>query len=157
MSEPKKAIEIPYYTGWTWVLFSLSFILFVLSICIASVSKKETKAELLISYIILFSCMFIGTIPFIIKTVMSGISNNVRLFILYIFILICSVVNFTGSGILLNKLEKEEEEEDIKYYSRALIVLSSVFSIFYLGAGIIESGLNYLGQKFADSLVPDKF
>ena len=131
-------IKIPYHTGWIWVLFTISVILFLfLSISIAGVSKNETKAELVISYIILSSIMFIGTIPFFIRTVMDNISKNVGLFVLYIFILIFSIINFAISGILLNKLDKEEEE--IKNYSGALIFLSFALFVCFLVAGIIET------------------
>ena len=141
------SIEIPYYTHWTWALLVLSFIIFILSICIAiDKTERETKAELLISYIILSSCMFIGTIPFIIKTVIQCLDKTVYdkpkgLLVTYIIILIISTVNLVISGILLNKLkeeEEEEEEEKIKNYSGALIFLSFLFLVLYVFATIFE-------------------
>lgn len=138
LSNQQKPV-IPYYTRWSWALFALSVIIFILSICIViPTTEKETKAELLISYIILSSCMFIGTIPFIIKTFTLKISrDNVKFYVPYLIILILSILNFTYSGILLNKLDKEEEEE-IKKNSVVLIILSSLFFVFYLVSSIFE-------------------
>ena len=141
MSDSQTAIEIPYYTHLTWALFALSFLLSVLSISIIGAPKNETKAELLISYIILSSCMFIGTIPFIIKTVIQCLDKTANnkpegLLAIYTLILIFSTVNLVISGILLNKLEKEEEET--KNYSGALIFLSFLFLVLYVLATIFE-------------------
>lgn len=138
MSESQTLIHIPYYTKWSWALFALSCLLFLLSISIRLSPKKETKAELLISYIILSSCMFIGTIPFIIKTFTLKISDdNVKFYVPYLIILIISILNFTYSGILLNKLDKEEEEE-IKNYSGVLIILSLLFFVLYVVSSTFE-------------------
>ena len=138
-------IQIPYYTHWTIALIVLSFIIFILSICIIGVSEKETKAQLLISYIILSTCMFIGTILFFIKTVIQCLDKTVNdkptgLLATYIIILIFSTVNFIYSGILLNKLEEEEEEkeEETKNYSGALIFLSFLFLVLFVLATIFE-------------------
>ena len=146
MQNKQIAIEIPYYTHWTIVLNVLSIT--ILSICIAILkTETDTKAELLISYIILSSCMFIGTIPFIIKTVIQCLDKTLYdkpkgLLVTYIIILIISIVNLVISGILLNKLkeeeEEEEEEEKIKNYSGALIFLSVLFLVLYIVSSIRE-------------------
>lgn len=153
MSEPQTLIHIPYYTKWSWALFALSCLLFLLSISIRLSPKKERKAELLISYIILSSCMFIGTIPFIIKIFTLKISrDNVKFYVPYLIILILSILNFIYSGILLNKLDKEEEEE-IKKNSDALIGLSSVILVFLLITSIIETKT----YDIASTEVPQQF
>ena len=153
MSESQTLIHIPYYTKWSWALFALSCLLFLLSISIRLSPKKETKAELLISYIILSSCMFIGTIPFIIKTFTLKISDdNVKFYVPYLLILILSILNFTYSGILLNKLDKEEEEE-IKNYSGVLIGLSFVILVVLLITSIIETKTH----DIAGAVVPQQF
>ena len=140
--------EIPYYTHWTIALNVLSLIIFILSCIVIRTTDKETKAELLISHIILSSCMFIGTILFFIKTVIQCLDKTVNdkpkgLLATYIIILIFSTVNLVISGIMLDKLEKEEEEEEeeeeeIKNYSGALIFLSFLFLVLYVLATIFE-------------------
>ena len=156
MSDSKNqliSIEIPYYTHWTWALLVLSFIILILSICIViDKTEKETKAELLISHIILSSCMFIGTIPFIIKTFTLKISDdNVGFYVLYPIILILSILNLTYSGMMLYKLEKEEEEEEeTKNYSGATLpVVCFLILVFYA----VSSTFEYKKNKKAMKLV----
>ena len=156
MSDSKNqliSIEIPYYTHWTWALLVLSFIIFILSCIVIRTTEKETKAELLISYIILSSCMFIGTIPFIIKTFTLKISDdNVGFYVLYPMILILSILNLTYSGMMLYKLEKEEEEEEeeTKNYSGATLpVVCFLLLVFYA----VSSTFEYKKNKEAMNLV----
>lgn len=143
--------EIPYYTHWTWALLVLSFIIFILSCIVIRTTEKETKAELLISYIILSSCMFIGTIPFIIKTFTLKISDdNIGFYVLYPMILILSILNLTYSGMMLYRLEKEEEEEETKNYSGATLpVVCFLLLVLYA----VSSTFEYKKNKEAMNLV----
>lgn len=113
---------VPFYRCWIWALFALSLIIFVLSICIISLKNKEEAApeevslknnteittEILISYIILSFCMFIGIIPLFINTIMVN-PTTLRILV-YSVILIFSMGSFICSAILLDKIEKEEEK-----------------------------------------------
>ena len=159
-------IEIPYYTHWTWALLVLSFIIFILSCIVIRTTEKETKAELLISYIILSSCMFIGTIPFIIKTFTLKISDdNVGFYVLYSMILILSILNLTYSGMMLYRLEKEEEEEETKNYSGATLpVVCFLLLVFYAVSSTFEYKKNkeamnlvYEGGNYIEKAAADKY
>ena len=129
--------NILYCKKWFWALLSLSFALLVLSICVLQFEKERLRVELLLSSIILYSTLLIGTIPYLISNIYNKNDFLSKTsFVFYIFIIIFCILSIVCNAILAHKINTKKEH---KYESVFIVVLSSLLFLLYLINLIIET------------------
>lgn len=128
---------ISYFKKWFWSLFVLSLVLLSLSLCVLLLKEESLRIEIVLSSIVLYSCMLLGTLPYFINNInnRSNLLSKISL-IFYIFIIIFCILSIVFNGILIHKIKNKTEE---KYESIIIVILPSLLFLLYLGNLIIET------------------
>ena len=128
---------ISYFKKWFWSLSFVSLVLLSLSLCVLLLKEESLRIEIVLSSIVLYSCMLLGTLPYFINNInnRSNLLSKISL-IFYIFIIIFCILSIVLNGILIHQIKSKTEK---KYESTVIVILSSLLFLLYLGNLIIET------------------